>query len=95
MLKESLLWGFYNFLNELGKYMAGLMVLLNLVSVISNYGKTDASGFAVFSLLASIWAFGIFANFRQDPMNAPGYAVMLSTASGIAGVICLIIGLSS
>ena len=61
--------------------MAGLMVLLNLISVISNYGKTDASGFAVFSLLASIWAFGIFANFRQDPMNAPGYAVMLSTAS--------------
>ncbi len=75
--------------------MAGLMVLINIASVFANYGKTSASGFAVVSLIASIWAYGIFANFRRDPMNAPSYAVLLSTASGVAGIICLIIGISS
>lgn len=75
--------------------MAFLMVLINIIAVIANIGKTDASGFAVASLVASIWAWGIFANFRQDPMNAPGYAVALSTLSGIGGVVFLIIGLSA
>lgn len=75
--------------------MAGIMLLINIGAVAANYGKTDASGFAVVSLIASIWAFGIFANFRSDPMNAPSFAVLLSTASGIAGAILLIVGLAA
>jgi hypothetical protein len=75
--------------------MAVLMVLINVFAVMTNVGKTDASGFAVASLIASIWAWGIFSNFRQDPMNAPSYAVALSTLSGIGGAIFLIIGLSA
>jgi hypothetical protein len=75
--------------------MAGLMLLINIAAVWSNYGKTEASGYAVASLIASIWAFGIFSNYRRDPMNVPGYAVHLSTASGIAGVVLLIIGLTA
>ena len=75
--------------------MAVIALLINIVAVLSNYGKTEASGFAVVSLIASIWAYGIFSNYRRDPMNAPGYAVLLSTASGIAGVALLIIGLTA
>lgn len=75
--------------------MAGLMLLVNIGAVAANYGRTDASGFAVSSLIVSIWTFGIFANFRSNPMNAPSYAVLLSTASGIAGFIMLVIGLAA
>ena len=75
--------------------MAVISLLINIVAVLSNYGKTEASGFAVVSLIASIWAYGIFSNYRSDPMNAPNYAVLLSTASGISGLVCLIIGLSA
>lgn len=75
--------------------MAGLMLLINVIAVAVNYGKTEASGFAVASLIASIWAFGIFANFRSDPMNAPSYAVLLSTVSGIAGAVLIIVGLAA
>jgi len=75
--------------------VASLMVLINVASVFANYGKTSASGFAVVSLIASIWAYGIFSNFRRDSMSAPNYAVLLSTASGISGLVCLIVGLSS
>lgn len=78
-----------------GVNMAGIMLLINIAAVWSNYGKTEASGYAVASLIASIWAFGIFSNFRRDPMSAPGYAVLLSTASGITGAVLLIIGLSA
>ena len=75
--------------------MAGIMLIINIAAVWSNYGKTEVSGYAVGSLIASIWALGIFSNYRRDPMSAPGYAVLLSTASGIAGVVLLIIGLSA
>ncbi|MHB1130683.1 MAG: hypothetical protein ACYC06_11715 [Ilumatobacteraceae bacterium] len=74
--------------------MALLAILVNIVSVIANYGKTDLSGFAVGSLIASIFAYGIFANFRADPQNAPNYAVLLSTVSGIIGLILMIAGFS-
>ena len=75
--------------------MPFLMVLINLISTISNYGKTQASGFAVASFIASIWAYGIHSNFRRDPQNIPDYAVILSITSGIAGIVLLIIGFSS
>jgi len=75
--------------------MAWLMVIINLVAVFLNVGKTDAAGFAVASLLASIWALGIFMNFRRDPQSAPSYAVLLSTVTGVAGVVLIIIGLAS
>ncbi len=75
--------------------MAGLMVLMNIVAVIANYGKTSASGWAVASLVASVWALGIFSNYRHDPMNAPSYAVILSTAAGLSGLILAIIGFAS
>ncbi len=75
--------------------MAGLMVLINIVAVVANYGKTSASGWAVASLVASIWAFGIFSNYRRDPMNAPNYAVFLSTLTGLTGIVLAIIGFAS
>ena len=75
--------------------MAWLMVIVNLVAVFLNVSKTDAAGFAVASLLASIWALGIFMNFRRDPQSAPSYAVLLSTVTGIAGVVLIIIGVAS
>ena len=75
--------------------MAWLTVIINLVAVFLNVGKTDAAGFAVASLLASIWALGIFMNFRRDPQSAPSYAVLLSTVTGVAGVVLIIIGLAS
>ena len=74
--------------------MAVLMILVNIVATVVNYGKTDQSGFAVASLIASIFAFGIFANYKNDPQNAPTYAVWLSTGSGVIGLILLISGLS-
>lgn len=75
--------------------MAWLMVIINLMAVFLNVGKTDAAGFAVVSLIASIWALGIFMNFRRDPMNAPSYAVLLSSVTGIAGVVLIIFGIAS
>lgn len=74
--------------------MAFFMILVNVLATIVNYGKTDQSGFAVVSLIASIFAFGIFANYKNDPLNAPTYAVWLSTGSGVVGLILLISGLS-
>ena len=71
------------------------MVLINLIAVLLNHGKTSASGYAVASLVASIWALGIFSNFRRDPRNAPTYAVFLSMGSGIAGIIFIVVGLAS
>ena len=73
--------------------MAVLMILVNVVATVVNYGKTDQSGFAVASLIASIFAFGIFSNYKNDPQNAPTYAVWLSTGSGVIGLILLISGL--
>ena len=75
--------------------MAGIMVVINIVAVFANYGKTEVSGFAVVCLIASIFAFGIFSNFRGDPTSAPSYAVLLSTLSGIGGVVFLVIGLAA
>lgn len=75
--------------------MAWLMVIVNLLAVFLNVGRTDAAGFAVASLIASIWALGIFMNFRRDPQSAPSYAVLLSTVTGAAGVVLIIIGLAS
>jgi len=75
--------------------MAGIMIIINIVAVLANYGKTEASGLAVACLIASIFAFGIFSNFRGDPTSAPSYAVLLSTLSGIGGVVFIIIGLAS
>ena len=74
--------------------MAGLLIMVNVVAGVINYGKTDQSGFAMASLIASIFAFGIFANYKNDPLNAPTYAVWLSTGSGVVGLILLISGLS-
>jgi hypothetical protein len=74
--------------------MAILMILVNVLATIVNYGETDQSGFAVVSLIASIFAYGIFANFRSDPQNAPTYASILSMGSGLVGLILLISGLS-
>ena len=73
--------------------MAGIMILINGIAVFVNFGKTDASGVAIVSLVASIFAFGIFANFRNNPMSAPTYAVVVSTLSGVVGAVCLVIGL--
>jgi hypothetical protein len=74
--------------------MGLLMILINIGAVLANYGKTDQSGFAVVSLIASIFSYGIFVNFKSDPQNAPNYAVLLSTGSGLAGVVLLISGLA-
>ena len=72
--------------------MGLLMMLINVGAVLANYGKTDQSGFAVVSLIASIFSYGIFVNFKSDPQSAPNYAVWLSTGSGLAGVVLLISG---
>ena len=74
--------------------MATLMMLINIVSVIANWGK-NAQVVAIISGVASLWAVGIFSNFRHDPQNAPTYAVILSMASGLAGIILMIIGFAS
>ena len=74
--------------------MGWLMILVNIGAVLANYGKTDQSGFAVVSLIASIFSYGIFVNFKSDPQSAPNYAVWLSIGSGIAGVVLLISGLA-
>ena len=75
-----------------GTFMGWLMILINIGAVVVNYGKTDQSGFAVVSLIASIFSYGIFVNFKSDPQSAPNYAVWLSTGSGLAGVVLLISG---
>ena len=77
-----------------GLVMAFLMILVNVLATIVNYGKTDQSGFAVGSLIASIFAYGIFANYPNDPQNAPTYTSLLSMGSGVVGLILLISGLS-
>ena len=74
--------------------MGLLMMLINVGAVLANYGKTDQSGFAVVSLIASVFSYGIFVNFKSDPQSAPNYAVWLSTGSGLAGVVLLISGLA-
>lgn len=73
--------------------MGLLVILINAVAVLVNYGKTEQSGFAVVSLLASIFSYGIFVNFKHDPQSAPNYAVWLSSGSGLAGIVLLISGL--
>jgi uncharacterized membrane protein len=74
--------------------MGLLMIFINVIAVMVNYGKTDQSGFAVVSLIAAIFSYGIFINFKSDPLNAPNYAVWLSTGSGLVGIVLLITGLS-
>lgn len=74
--------------------MGLLMILINIGGVLANYGKTDQSGFAVVSLIASIFSYGIFINFKSDPQSAPNYAVLLSTGSGLVGIVLLISGLA-
>jgi hypothetical protein len=74
--------------------MSILMILVNVVAVLATYGKTDQSGFAVVSLIVSIFAYGIFANYKSDPQSAPTYAVWLSTGSGLVGIVLLISGLA-
>jgi len=73
--------------------VAFIAILINLVAVITTYGKTDTSGFAVGSLIASIFAYGIFHNYRADPENAPTYAVWLSITSGLTGLVLLVQGI--
>ena len=77
-----------------GLVVAFLMILVNVVATIVNYGKTEQSGLAVVSLIASIFAYGIFANYPRDPQNAPTYASWLSMGSGLVGLILLISGLA-
>ena len=74
--------------------MGLLMILINIGAVLTNYGKTDQSGFAVVSLIASIFSYGIFTNFKSDPQSAPNYAVFLSSGSGLVGIVLLISGLA-
>ena len=71
--------------------MAILMVIINIVSVIANWDGDLQVG-AIVSLVASIWAWGIFANYRGDPLAAPNYAVGLSVLSGLAGLILAVMG---
>jgi hypothetical protein len=71
------------------------MVVLNILGVILNVSKTQAAGFAVASLVASIFALGIHSNFKRDPENTPTYAILLSTATGIAGIVFIIIGIAA
>ena len=71
-----------------------MVMLVNLIAVLVNYGKTDQSGFAVVSLSSSILASAIFLKYRDDPQNAPNYAVWLSTGSGLVGATLVISGLS-
>ena len=72
--------------------MAFLALIINIVAVFLNIGKTQVSGFAVASLISSIWAYGIFSNYRRDPLDAPSYAVFLSTLSGIFGIMFIVVG---
>ena len=74
--------------------MAILILLINVVSVIANWGK-GAQVIAIISGVASLWAVGIFSNFRHDPQAAPTYAVLLSVASGLTGIVLAIVGFSS
>ena len=71
--------------------MAVLMVIINIVSVIANWSGDLQVG-AVVSLVAAIWAWGIFSNYKGDPLSAPNYAVGLSVLSGLAGFILAVIG---
>ena len=70
-----------------------LVIILNVISVWVNYGKTSASGYAVAFLVVSIWTFGISSNFRHLPHLVPNWASWLSMAAGVGGIITLVIGL--
>lgn len=72
-----------------------LFVLINIIGTWLNYGKTQASGYAVASLIASVWSYGIFSNYRRDPMNIPGFWVLVSIISAISGLVFIIIGLAN
>lgn len=71
-----------------------MSLLINIAAVWINYGKTQASGYAIASLIASIWAFGIITNYSGDSYDTPPpYAYILRFISGISGLALLIIGL--
>ena len=72
--------------------MASIALIINIIAVFLNIGKTQASGFAVASLIGSIWSYGIFSNYRRNPLDAPSYAVFLSTLSGIFGIVFIVVG---
>ena len=74
--------------------MFGLVVLINIGSLALNWNG-GAKTAAIVSLAASIWAFGIAANFGRDRLSIPDYAATLSMISGLAGSVLGIIGIAS
>lgn len=76
--------------------MFGLMVIINIVSVVANWNG-DFKVAAIVSLVAATWAFGIAYNYRVDgdPTNIPNFWVLVSSASGVAGVVLAIVGFAT
>ncbi|MDG2428489.1 MAG: hypothetical protein P8M16_08685 [Acidimicrobiales bacterium] len=71
--------------------MATMVILVNVGAVWS----TGGHWLAIVSLAGAIWARGIASNFRRDSHNMPNYAVSLMLATGVIGIVMLIVGLSS
>jgi len=71
--------------------VASIVVLVNIGAVWS----TGGHWLAIVALVGSIWARGIASNFRDDPHGMPNYAVSLTLATGVIGLVMLIVGLSS
>lgn len=74
--------------------MATIIVLINVVSLLVNWGDGGQS-VAIASLIVALVSFGIFSSFRTNPQAAPNFAVLMSTLSGLAGVVLIIVGLVS
>lgn len=48
---------------------------------------------AVVNAIASVWANGVMANFRDDPQSAPNAAATVSMATTAAAVVLIMVGL--
>ena len=74
--------------------MFGLVVLVNIVSLIANWNGDLKVG-AIISLGGASWAFGIASNFGSDRQSIPNFAALMSMVSGLAGVVLAIVGFAS
>lgn len=74
--------------------MFGLVLLINIVSLIANWNGGLRVG-AIISAAAALWAFGIASNYGADRQSIPNFAALMSMVSGVAGLILAIIGFAS
>lgn len=69
-----------------------LLIALGIGAVVATAG-TALLPFAIVVAVAAFWSNGVIANYRNDPGNAPGWAVSVSMLAAVVSAVLLVAGL--